>query len=196
MRLHSAVIGLRGRDTLEMRGLGYGGGRGGLQSLTDRKLLEAWLVSRESSKRRHDQKQDLAELAEMSLQNAVDAELERFEAHLTTPLHPPVSYVKASNVDHGLRTLASLVLRVASQDLDIDEPGVKWFRRAQTGETPEFESPPINGLADRETGVVWLSSKLSPLQVAATVAHEAAHLAGRGELDAQLYAAQYEMEET
>ena len=181
-----------------MRGLGELGrmgyrSRGGRHSPADPDLLEAWLASRESSKRRDTK--DLAVLAKTSLQHAVDAEVERFEEHLTTDLRPPIDYVEASDgsVVKGTRRVSQLVLEVAASDLNIVIPELRWFRAAIEGETPEFSSPPINGLADRETGIVWLSDALSPFAVATTCAHEVAHLAGRGELDAQLYAANYDV---
>ena len=164
-------------------------GRAGRHSLIGPDLLAAWYAG---AVKRRDAK-DLAELAKRSLQHAVDAEVERFEEHLTTDLRPPVDYVEACDVAKGTLQTARLVVEYAASDLGINEPEVKWFRQAAAGETPEFESPPINGLADRKTGIVWLSAMLTPLQVVVMAAHEVAHMAGRGELYAQLYAAEYEM---
>ena len=184
-----AVI-LPGRDPLEMmRGMGYGGGRG-VHSLTDRDLFKAWFTG--AVKRRDSN--DLAQLAKRSLQHTIDAEVERFEEHLTTDLRSLVDYVQVFDVAEGKRTLASLAVKVAASDLGIDEPPIKWFRQAEDGQKPVFSSQPLTGLADRSTGVIWLSSKLPALQVAATVAHEMSHMAGRNELAAQLYGAQYDME--
>ena len=166
-------------------------GRARRHSLTDPDLLAAWYAG---AVKRRDAK-DLAELAKRSLQHAVDAEVERFEEHLTTDPRSPVDYVEASNgpVAKGTRRVTRLVLRAATSDMNIAMPELGWFRAATEGETPEFSSPPLNGFADRKNGVVWLAAKLTPLQVAVTAAHEAAHMAGRGELDAQLCAAQYDM---
>ena len=167
-------------------------GRAGRYSLTDPGLLAAWYAG---AVKRRDEK-TLTELAKMSLQHAVDAEIERFEEHLTTDLRSPVDYVEASDgpIAKGSRRVAQLVVKAVTSDLNIAMPKLRWFRAAVEGEVPEFSSPPLNGLADLETGIVWLSSLLTPFDVALTCAHEAAHLAGRGELAAQLYGAQYEME--
>ena len=174
--LPSAVMGgLRGRDTLEvMRGLGYGGG-GGLHPLTSPDFLKAWFAGVVKSR---DEK-TLVELAELSQRHMIEREADRFDEHLTDDPRPAVEYAQVFDIAEGKRALASMVLRVAASDLGIDMPEMRWFRQAEDGQKPVFSSPPIDGRADPRTGVVWLLSLLSPLQVAATVAHEAAHLAGR-----------------
>ena len=184
-----AVI-LRGRDPFEMMSvLGGYGGRGGLHPLTNPDLLSAWFAG---AVKRRDEK-TFAELAELSQRHMIEREVDRFDEHLTSDSRPPVDYVQVFDVAEGKKTLASLAVKVAASDLGIDVSEVRWFRQAENGQKPVFSSPPLSGRADRTSKVVWLAVALSPSAVVATVAHEVAHMAGCNELNAQLYAANYEM---
>ncbi len=157
-------------------------------SLMDPDLLKAWFAG--AVKRRDDQ-----ELAELAKRHVLDAAIEHIEEHLTDDPRPPVDYVEvpSGQIAKGVRAVAEATLKAAASNLSVDLPTVKWFRPATEGEDPTFSWSPLNGLADREAGIVWLSAALTAFQVAVTAAHEMSHMAGQGELDARLYGAQYEM---
>lgn len=130
-----------------------------------------------------------AEMQEAARRISLEEIRESFSESLEWDPRDALAYVE---VEEALvraatrRTTAELVAAV-SADLGIKPPQVCWFRQAQTGETAAFESKPIDGRADNQRRTIWLKSSLTGSDLKRIVAHEIAHIAGRDELDAQIY---------
>lgn len=133
-----------------------------------------------------------AEVEAIASKLAVTEARDRFSELLTADPRAEVGYVEVtpSLVEEKRKGLAAGTATAVARDLGIDPPTIRWFRSAMKSETPNFHSTPINGKAEK-AGEIWVNTALNGSSVVAVVAHELAHLAGKDELDAQLYEKQW-----
>lgn len=103
---------------------------------------------------------------------------------------------EAAKPDGARMAAARKFAEAASRALGLQVPDVKWFSPGRAPATTsanvvlahEAMGKTLRGFADRETGEIWIANTLSGRDLARTICHEVAHLAGREHPEAEHFA--------